>query len=174
MINVITTITTSSGLPITPIPGDIEEGEISGFIFPSVYGSSEFDLSLFFTVSDGINNYNIISVTPVVDYSEYGIVINTITSSTLTISGNVINVFPGEFYRFLLKDGSEENLPPNTTTDWVSIIAWGIPNIIETNFYYSFDIEYENDGIFTITTTATQIIFWNFENSLNTFRNLIG
>lgn len=171
----ITTVTSSTGLPISPIPGDVSPGEILGSVLPSVYGGSAFSLTLSFEVTDELTNYDVLSVTSTVDLSSIGISVDTLSSSTVLISGTAIGVFPGEFYKFLLRSGTEVLLPPNNTQDWVTVTAWGIPTVIETSTVYQFNVTYDNLGTTaTISTSSQQSFFWNFDSSLNTFKTLLS
>lgn len=173
---IVTSITSSIGLPTTPIPGDTEPGETSGSTFPSVYGGSPFQLNVSFEVKpdEFSPSYNILSVTSTIDLTSIGIEVSTASSSSVIISGNVVNVFPGEFYKFLLRNRTELNLPPINSEDWVTVTGWGIPTIIETGTTYVFDITYDDLGIPTsISTSSTQLFFWSFDSSLNTFKSLI-
>ncbi len=173
---VTTSINSSVGLPTSPIPGDAESGELSGSVFPSVYGGSLFQLTVAFEVKpDELSPpYDLLSVTPTTDLSAIGINVSAISSSSVLISGNVVNVFPGEFYRFLLRSGTEVNLPPINSEDWVTLTGWGIPTVIESSSTYNFDIVYDDlVTTSTVSTSSVQLFFWNFNGSLNTFKNLI-
>lgn len=174
---VITTITSSTGLPTSSIPGDASPGEIAGNILPSVYGGSNFSLTLSFEVKDEslITNYDVLSVSATSDFSSIGLNIQNLSSSTLSISGSVINVFPGEYYRFLLRSGTETNLAPINTADWVTVTGWGIPSVRESSSTYTFDVTYDNLGTTaTLSTSSSQLYFWNFDSGLNTFKLLIN
>jgi hypothetical protein len=173
---VITTVTSSVGLPTESIPGD-EPEEGPGSFFPSVYGGSPFQLTLSFEIKpDELSpSYELLSVTPTTDLSSIGINVSVISSSSVLISGNVINVFPGEFYRFVLRSGTEKILPPVNSEDWVAVTGWGIPTVVESDATYNFDIVY-NDLVTTstVSTSSVQFFFWSFNSSLNTFKNLIN
>lgn len=173
---VITTITSSTGLPTSAIPGDAAPGEISGNVLPSVYGGSNFSLTLSFEVKDDgfTTNYDVLSVSPTTDFSSIGLDLESVSSSTLVLSGSVINVFPGEFYRFLLRSGTETNLAPVNTADWVTVTGWGSPTVKESSSTYTFDVTYDNLGTTaSISTSSVQLYFWNFDSGLNTFKLLI-
>jgi len=174
---IITTVTSSTGLPLSPIPGNASPGEIPGSVLPSVYGGSPFQLTVAFEVKpDGLSpSYDLLSVTPTTDLSAIGINVSAISSSSVLISGNVVNVFPGEFYRFLLRSGTEVNLPPINSEDWVTLTGWGIPSVIESSSTYNFSIVYDDlVTTSTVSTSSKQLFFWNFDGSLNTFKNLLS
>lgn len=173
------TITEIISLP-TNIPGGALPEEEVGLVFPSVYGSQNINFNANVVFVDGTEEspitYPISELLTIKEFPNNGISISILSTQTIKISGNIVNVFDGEYYRFLLRDGSTADLPPDNNADWVSLIGWGRPNSFRTELEYKFLIKYETAPSTTVTTTATitQEVFWSLDSSLNRFSQLLS
>jgi hypothetical protein len=96
---------------------------------------------------------------------------------TVKISGNDINAFQEEIFKFLFDNKEEKILPPNNTEKWKAIIKWGSPSIFEKELTYSINVGYL-DNISDQDSKISQInikqfIYWNFVPSLASFKELV-
>lgn len=173
------TITEIIPLPIS-IPGQALPEEEVGTVFPSVYGAQNIDFNTTFSFVEtsemGEVTYPIVEITPTDLPIDKGVTLTVISSNTTKLSGNIVNVFLGEYYQFLLRDGTVKNLSPNNAEDWVTLVGWGRPSSNKATLEYAFDVKYETAPSTTVTTTAsiTQEVFWSFDTGLSTFRQLLS
>lgn len=176
------TITTSTGFPITPIPGVALPEEVITPIFPSVYGATEIEFDVQFeyregTEESGYTYYPIKEVYSIKDLTGNNINIQSVSTDTVTVSGSISNLFSGEYYRFLMSDlKTELNLPPINNEDWIAILKWSFPTSVKGQLDYEFEAKIEMNTTTTITSTAsiTQEVFWNFNFSYNQFLDLVN
>jgi hypothetical protein len=177
---------TATIIAITPlpdsIPGSANAEETVGFTFPSVYGGQDIDFNAEFSFveSDEFSSttYPVVEITPLVDLSDKGVSISTAytNTNTVNISGNIFNVFFGEYYRFLLRDASVKNLPPVNNEDWVTLVGWGRPSSNIAELKYEFEVKYNTAPTTTVTviSTISQEVFYNFNSGISTFRTLLS
>lgn len=96
---------------------------------------------------------------------------------TVKVSGNDINGFQEEIFKFVFDNKEEKILPPNNTELWKAIIKWANPPVSEKELAYSLNIGYldlETDSIVKTTQiNIKQLIYWKFEPSLVTFKELV-
>jgi hypothetical protein len=145
----------------------------------------------FYTVGD---TFKILG-TALGGYTPYNDIILTVTSLTPTngvadasvkgvgnvdtvkISGNDINAFQEEIFKFVFDSKEEKILPPNNTEKWKAIIKWGNPPISEKELTYSIKVGYldttSDQDSKTAQINIKQFIYWNFVPSLATFKELV-
>jgi hypothetical protein len=169
------TITTSTGFPITLPPGSPQSGDIvPENLLPGVYGGVpiSFDLKISSTEPEFINY---ISATN--ELSSIGVDIQILSTSTdtVSISANFTGIF-NETFKFLKRDLTEAILPPNNTEDWLTLIQWVPPSISLTTVYYTFTyvVNVSETVSYISSSTFVQEVYYGYQQSLNTFRNLLS
>lgn len=170
------TISNQVGFPISPIPGDRQNEEITEFIFPSCYGGASISFDVQFSYEESGSSYPVTNIFPPDNIAQYNIEISSLSTDTVRISGSIANLFNGETWDFLMRDNTVQQLSPVNTQDWVTIVKWKSPTTVYQDLNYNFGFEYEITPGNTASTTASivQAVFWSYNNSLNLFQNLLS
>lgn len=168
-------------------PLDEESGP--GADIPSIFANTDIDFSLKFsyTISSEENESVTTLSAPIIevkldgDSPFEGADIEIVDNETVRVIGRASGLFRDEIFRFLFADKTEQNLTPDNTEDWIAIVKWGAPGNIEEVANYNFEIEYDSavgNGLSIqggkIIVNFTQFVYWNFDPSLNAFKQLIA
>jgi hypothetical protein len=148
-----------------------------GLYLPGAYEATPFfaiiEFSLQETVIDPITLDEVVtittasSVTSDFDFNSYGITYTDINDSTIRLDGPILNVFPDQFYRFVLPDLSTPVLPFNTEEEFLSLIEYQKPSANSTLFQYTFLI----DEVYP--ATVNQWINWTYDSAVGNIESLI-
>jgi hypothetical protein len=167
-------------------PADLESGP--GADIESIYANSNINFDITFTYEEtvGEGEESTVITAPVVNVELIdnlpfdGSMFTVVSNDTINISGRSTGIFTDEVFRFLFNDKSEQNLLPDNTEPWVSIIKWSKPSQIEKLLSYKFNVEYGDggDALNPISAgetevTLTQFAYWDFEPSLAVFVQLV-
>jgi hypothetical protein len=135
------------------------------FKYINTYGpgpsSSEADIELVSYV--GPSGFSIVQTTPKI----------------LTLSGAVSNAFTDSYYEFVMPDGSIQQLPSNTTEEFLAIIKWNPPSTKITTITHQLQIKIKADLLAnTLETIETfslpQEVYWKYGPSVAAFQNLLS
>lgn len=186
-------VSTLSGFQFPNIPGDrfppddpADPEATPNADIPSIYANTDINFALTFSYlytegEEGSEEFTTVTIPAaevrVVGELPYnGIEIVTETD-TASVSGQALDIFTDEIFRFVFADGTEQNLPQVNEEDWLSIIKWQDPSVKETNVTYLFEVTlaeniYVATGPYSIN--LTQFVYWFFEPSLNRFQELVA
>lgn len=174
IVNVIEKV--GGGNPPPPLFPPSEEDEDS--YLPDIYEKTDFYIVFEFLIEqtteslneDGNTEVEIYPATTVItnfDFDYYGLTYTQINSNTIRLEGAAENVFPDEYYKFVLPD--EENdegirplkteiLPFDTSVPYYSLIEYKEPNNKLVRLEYQFIV----DGL---STVVYHWIHWSFDTA---------
>lgn len=152
------------------------------FYLDSAYQGSTISVNLGFTVQEpgllnSIETFPVISVTPTFTNIN-GLVPTILSSSSVRISGTIINVFGDEYYNFLMRTLQTRTLPAINSEDYLALIEYHPPATKEVLRNYGFTVVYGPGSALSpggsLTVTMSQYIYWNYYVSLNTFQTTLA
>lgn len=111
------------------------------------------------------------------DLSSYGLSIVKTSPNSMVLSGTATNVFPNEYYSFLLKNLQVVVLPAINNEEYLSVVKYNTPEPKETSKNYVFTVTYPG-GLFGASIvesiTLQQYFYWNYYTSIATFRQAVS
>lgn len=115
---------------------------------------------------------NALNVTSSYDWASIGITLSKPNVYTVRLAGPGINVFTGQYYKFVLTDFTEQVLPPDTTIPFYSLDKYQMPSPTFTQYTYPFDVTLYStyDGIVgsgsvVESITMNQWWFWSYSSA---------
>jgi hypothetical protein len=174
-----------SGFP-SGIPGDAyagiteDGGSPSQLLIPSVYQGSTWAIDLKFKIKELLmsEEYEFLPVTSVTPLTAVtGITQTQIGNDTVRLSGTLLNVFPDEYYNFLMRDLQIRTLPAINSEDYLAVVEYHAPATKHVEKTYSFNVVW-GPGIEALAGNAnftiTQNVYWNYSVSIGTFTAVLA
>lgn len=105
-------------------------------------------------------------VTSVYDWASIGLTMSKPNVYTVRLTGPSMNVFPDQYYKFVLTDFTQEVLPADTTTPFLSIVRYHKPSVNSVTLSYPFTVTIPTSTGGTPNTSETvnvpQDFWWSF------------
>lgn len=176
------TVTEVKGFPLPPIL-DSSTGTIG-----SVYAGVEIEYNVEFQYKEPIIETESISyidgtvlkVENKTNLSQYGLTSTNISTNTIAVSGTIVGIFPGEKFKFLMRDNSQKELPYPNTEDWVALLKYTPPGqMVEELISYDVDVSWQTSGVLSVNTgtdvtTMTQYVYFSFDSISNTIKQIVS
>lgn len=170
----------------------------SGFSAPSAYEDPE-DKFKITSAYEGIDNFSIdikfegvypdplspplepvnfyanaLNVTSSYDWASIGITLSKPNAYTVRLVGPGINVFTGQYYKFVLTDFTEQVLPADTTIPFYSLDKYQMPSPTFIQYTYPFAVTLYStyngttgSGSVIENVTLNQWWFWSYSSAVS-------
>jgi len=184
MANEYVTINTSNAtgfVSVSPDPAAVltNDGETAApnSYIPTIYGGQTISIDIGFSIvypiqPEGVVTAPATSVTALYDFAARGINVSYM-GNVVRLSGTFSSTFDSEYYEFVLKDGTLEALPPDTTRDFKALVRYEMPNPITQNNQYAFSVTGPGEtGNVTVQTNVGQWIVWQYQTAINNIGSL--
>ena len=184
MANEIVTINTSNAtgfVTVSPDPAAVltNDGETAApnLYIPTIYGGQTISIDIGFNIvypimPEGNVTAPATSVTALYDFASKGINV-TYLGNVVRLSGTYSSTFDGEYYQFVLDDGSLEVLPPDTTEEFKALVRYEMPNPVTQNNQYTFSVTGPGEtGNVTLQANVGQWIVWRYQTAVNNIGSL--
>ena len=185
MANETVTINTSNAtgfVAISPDPATVltNDGEFAApnLYLPTVYGGQTTSIDIGFNIvrpimPEGNVSAPATSVTALYDFASKGINVSYV-GNVVRLSGTYSSTFDGEYYQFVLNDGTLEALPPDTTEDFKALVRYEMPNPVTQNNQYAFSVTGTGEtGNVTLQANIGQWIVWRYQTAVNNIGTLV-
>lgn len=106
-----------------------------------------------------------------------GFVVTQHNATTLRLSGTASNVIPGSFFTFLMPDKTIKVLPPDTTEDFDTLLAWNPPGPKMIQVTHTMDVRIKktpSSSNYIETLNVTQEIYWRYQFGIQAFQSLLA
>lgn len=175
MANIIITKSNLSG--IITISDATSELLDTNFYLPSVYEGSEFSFRLnfdYFTDDEPPVAGDIVSSNCITDLSNVGVTVTKLNANSYIVSGNYRNVIKGAIYTFVLRDGTQKNLPIDTTEDYRAIIRFRLPTLLQETLNVNFQLSLEDaGGSIEVVANTIQYVHYSYSSAVATFKTIV-
>ena len=107
--------------------------------------------------------------------SAFGLSIVKTSPNSLVLSGTASNVFPNEYYAFLLKNLQVVVLPAINNEEYLSVVKYNVPEPKETSKNYLITVTYPGvTGSIVENVTLEQYFYWNYGVSIAAFTQAVS
>ena len=184
MANEIVTINTSNAtgfVTVSPDPAAVltNDGETAApnLYIPTIYGGQTISIDIGFNIvypimPEGNVSAPATSVTALYDFASKGINV-TYLGNVVRLSGTYSSTFDGEYYQFVLDDGTLEVLPPDTTEEFKALVRYEMPNPVTQNNQYAFSVTGPGEtGNVTLQANVGQWIVWRYQTAVDNIGSL--
>jgi hypothetical protein len=184
MANEIVTINTSNAtgfVTVSPDPAAVltNDGETAApnLYIPTIYGGQTISIDIGFNIvypimPEGNVTAPATSVTALYDFASKGINV-TYLGNVVRLSGTYSSTFDGEYYQFVLDDGTLDVLPPDTTEEFKALVRYEMPNPVTQNNQYAFSVTGPGEtGNVTLQANVGQWIVWRYQTAVNNIGSL--
>ena len=184
MANEFVTINTSNAtgfVTVSPDPAAVltNDGETAApnSYIPTIYGGQTISIDIGFNIvypimPEGNVTAPATSVTALYDFASKGINV-TYLGNVVRLSGTYSSTFDGEYYQFVLDDGTLEVLPPDTTDDFKALVRYEMPNPVTQNNQYTFSVTGTGEtGNVTLQANIGQWIVWRYQTAVDNIGSL--
>jgi len=185
MANEFVTINTSNAtgfVAVSPDPALVltNDGEVPApnLYIPTIYGGQTTSIDIGFNIvypimPEGSNSSPATSVTALYDFASKGINVSYL-GNVVRLSGTFSSTFDGEYYEFVLDDGTLEALPPDTTENFKALVRYEMPTLVTQNNQYAFSVTGPGEtGNVTLQANVGQWIVWNYQTAVNNIGTLV-
>ena len=186
MANEIVTINTSNAtgfVTVSPDPAAVltNDGEIAApnLYIPTIYGGQTISIDIGFNIvypimPEGVVTAHATSVTALYDFAAKGINVSYV-GNLVRLSGTFSGTFDGEYYEFVLNDGTVQALPPDTTEDFKALVRYEMPNPVTQNNQYAFSVTGPGEtGNVTLQANVGQWVVWNYQTAVTNVQTLVS
>jgi hypothetical protein len=186
MANEYVTINTSNAtgfVAVSPDPALVltNDGESAppNLFLPTIYGGQTISIDIGFNIvspimPEGNVSAPATSVTALYDFASKGINV-TYLGGIVRLSGTYSSTFDGEYYEFVLNDGTLEVLPPDTTEDFKALVRYEMPNPVTQNNQYAFSVTGPGEtGNVTLQANVGQWIVWRYQTAVTNVQTLVS
>ena len=186
MANEFVTINTSNAtgfVSVSPDPALVltNDGEIAApnLYLPTIYGGQTISIDIGFNIvspimPEGNVSAPATSVTALYDFASKGINVSYV-GNLIRLSGTYSSTFNGEYYQFVLNDGTLEFLPPDTTEDFKALVRYEMPDPVTQNNQYAFSVTGPGEtGNVTLQANVGQWIVWNYQTAVTNIQTLVS
>lgn len=109
------------------------------------------------------------------DISAFGLSIVKTSPNSLVLSGTASNVFPNEYYQFLLKNLQVVVLPAINNEEYLSVVKYNTPEPKETSKTYTVTVTYPDiTGSIVASVNLEQYFYWNYGVSIAAFTQAVS
>lgn len=184
MANEFVTINTSNAagfVTVSPDPAAVltNDGETAApnLYIPTIYGGQTISIDIGFNIvypimPEGNVSAPATSVTALYDFASKGINV-TYLGNVVRLSGTYSSTFDGEYYQFVLDDGTLEVLPPDTTEEFKALVRYEMPNPVTQNNQYAFSVTGPGEtGNVTLQANIGQWIVWRYQTAVDNIGSL--
>ena len=184
MANEFVTINTSNAtgfVTVSPDPAAVltNDGETAApnLYIPTIYGGQTISIDIGFNIvypimPEGNVSAPATSVTALYDFASKGINV-TYLGNVVRLSGTYSSTFEGEYYQFVLDDGTLEVLPPDTTEEFKALVRYEMPNPVTQNNQYAFSVTGPGEtGNVTLQANVGQWIVWRYQTAVDNIGSL--
>ena len=184
MANEFVTINTSNAtgfVTVSPDPAAVltNDGETAApnLYIPTIYGGQTISIDIGFNIvypimPEGNVSAPATSVTALYDFASKGINV-TYLGNVVRLSGTYSSTFEGEYYQFVLDDGTLEILPPDTTEEFKALVRYEMPNPVTQNNQYAFSVTGPGEtGNVTLQANIGQWIVWRYQTAVDNIGSL--
>ena len=186
MANEFVSINTSNAtgfVTVSPDPAAVltNDGETAAhnLYIPTIYGGQTISIDIGFNIvypimPEGVVTAPATSVTALYDFASKGINVSY-QGNVVRLSGTFSSTFDGEYYEFVLNDGTLETLPPDTTEDFKALVRYEMPNPVTQNNQYAFSVTGPGEtGNVTVQTNVGQWIVWRYQTAVTNVQTLVS
>jgi hypothetical protein len=186
MANEFVSINTSNAtgfVTVSPDPAAVltNDGETAApnLYIPTIYGGQTISIDIGFNIvypimPEGVVTAPATSVTALYDFASKGINVSY-QGNVVRLSGTFSSTFDGEYYEFVLNDGTLETLPPDTTEDFKALVRYEMPNPVTQNNQYAFNVTGPGEtGNVTVQTNVGQWIVWRYQTAVTNVQTLVS
>ena len=167
---------------VSPDPADVltNDGETappSSYI-PTIYGGQTISIDIGFNIvypimPEGVVSAPATSVTALYDFASKGINVSYL-GNVVRLSGTFSGTFDGEYYEFVLNNGTIQALPPTTTEDFKALVRYEMPNPVTQNNLYAFSVTGPGEtGNVTLQANVGQWVVWQYQTAVNNIGTLV-
>jgi hypothetical protein len=184
MANEFVTISTSNAtgfVSVNPDPATVltNDGEFAApnLYLPTIYGGQTISIDIGFNIvypimPEGNVSAPATTVTALYNFAAQGINVSYL-GNIVRLTGTFSSTFNGEYYEFVLDDGTLEVLPPDTTEDFKALVRYEMPNSITQNNQYAFSVTGPGEtGNVTLQANVGQWIVWKYQTAVNNIGTL--
>jgi hypothetical protein len=167
---------------VSPDPADIltDDGATPApnLYLPTIYGGQTISIDIGFNIvypimPEGVVAAPATSVTALYDFAAKGINVSY-QGNVVRLSGTFSGTFDGEYYEFVLDDGTLEALPPDTTEDFKALVRYEMPNPVTQNNQYAFSVTGPGEtGNVTLQANVGQWIVWKYQTAVDNISTLV-
>ena len=186
MANETVTINTSNAtgfVAVSPDPASVltNDGESAApnLYLPTIYGGQTISIDVGFNIvypimPEGNVTAPATSVTALYNFAAQGINVSYL-GNVVRLSGTFSSIFEGEYYEFVLNDGTLEALPPDTTEDFKALVRYEMPNPVTQNNQYAFSVTGPGEtGNVTLQANIGQWVVWQYQTAVNNIQTLVS
>jgi hypothetical protein len=186
MANEFVTINTSNAtgfVAVSPDPAAIltNDGETAApnLYLPTIYGGQTISIDVGFNIvypimPEGTISAPATSVTVLYDFASKGINVSYV-GNLIRLAGTYSSTFDGEYYQFVLNDGTLEFLPPDTSEDFKALVRYEMPDPVTQNNQYAFSVTGPGEtGNVTLQANVGQWIVWNYQTANTNIQTLVS
>ena len=149
------------------------DGEDGFDMLPFFYQGASFSFDITFMADDGADPPSPLGITsvsltesPVLTGVTMTIISNNPIAYVVRIRGPVTGAF-SESWDFIMPDLSLQQLPPNTTQNFLALVEWHSPGVFSINSTWTFAL-----GGYGNYSTGTKLLY-SYTNSLNSLQTLV-
>ena len=184
--NVIVSFSNESGFPIGEIPEDeynfITDPILLARAVKSAWEGPTISVDITYTgeADDGTGNNVVANVShnsSSYDFTSIGLTYTVTSNNTARISGKTANLFPGQYYRFRMPDGTFKILPPETTEDFFALVEYNMPTPTSREETYPVNITVEAAGIEpkqNVSINLTEYHYWKYQSAVAAVKDLVS
>ena len=184
--NVIVSFSNESGFPIGEIPedayNDITDPILLARAVKSAWEGTTISVDITYTgeADDGTGNNVVANVShnsSSYDFTSIGLTYTVTSNSTARISGKTANLFPGQYYRVRMPDGTFKILPPETTEDFFALVEYNMPTPTSREETYPVNITVEAAGIEpkqNVSINLTEWHYWKYQSAVASVKDLVS
>jgi hypothetical protein len=186
MANEFVTINTSNAtgfVTVSPDPALVltNDGETAApnSYIPTIYGGQTISIDIGFNIvypimPEGVVTTPATSVTALYDFAAKGINVSY-QGNVVRLSGTFSGTFDGEYYEFVLNDGTVQALPPDTTEDFKALVRYEMPNPVTQNNQYAFSVTGPGEtGNVTLQANVGQWVVWRYQTAVTNIQTLVS
>ena len=167
---------------VSPDPADVltNDGETAppNSYIPTIYGGQTISIDIGFNIvypimPEGVVSAPATSVTALYDFASKGINVSYL-GNVVRLSGTFSGTFDGEYYEFVLNNGTIQALPPTTTEDFKALVRYEMPNPVTQNNLYAFSVTGPGEtGNVTLQANVGQWVVWQYQTAVNNIGTLV-
>jgi hypothetical protein len=168
---------------VSPDPADIltDDGAAPApnLYLPTIYGGQTISIDIGFNIvypimPEGDVAAPATSVTALYDFAAKGINVSY-QGNVVRLSGTFSGTFDGEYYEFVLNNGTVQALPPDTTEDFKALVRYEMPNPVTQNNQYAFSVTGPGEtGNVTLQANIGQWIVWKYQTAVTNIQTLVS
>ena len=168
---------------VSPDPADVltNDGETAppNSYIPTIYGGQTISIDIGFNIvypimPEGVVSAPATSVTALYDFASKGINVSYL-GNVVRLSGTFSGTFDGEYYEFVLNNGTIQALPPTTTEDFKALVRYEMPNPVTQNNLYAFSVTGPGEtGNVTLQANVGQWVVWQYQTAVNNINTLVS